>query len=73
MSRAPGLYERNVQYGINVFCIVPFQELNNFLLDYSCEVVFSDFSDKPAKNASGIACFAFFDAAQFSEPLVCVE
>jgi len=52
------------------FC---FKEFDHFFLYYSGEVGFSDFSDEPAENASGIACFVWFDEAQFSEPQVRVE
>jgi hypothetical protein len=73
MSCAIGLYERSVKHGVNVFCLVPFQEFNHFFLDYSGEVVFSDFSDEPAENASGIGCFACLYETQFSEPQVGVK
>ena len=73
MARAPGLYERSIQYGINVFCIVPFLELNNFFLDYSCEVVFPDFADEPAENGSWVTLLVFFDETQFSKPCIDIE
>jgi hypothetical protein len=35
-----------------------------FLLYYFGEVVFSDFADEPAENASRVACLACFDEAE---------
>jgi len=59
MSRAPGLYERSVQYGVNVFCIVPFQEFDHFFLDYPVEVVFSDFAVNLLRTLRGYAASPF--------------
>jgi hypothetical protein len=54
MAYTPSLDERSVKHGINVFCVVPFQEFDHFFLYYSGEVGFSNSSDEPPENASGI-------------------
>lgn len=48
------LDEGSVEHGVNALCLVPFQELDNFLFDYCDEAVFAYFADEPAEEASCI-------------------
>jgi hypothetical protein len=58
---APCFYERSIQYGFNVSRSIVFYEFNYFIIYYLVEVVFSNFSNEPAKNASCVAFLIFLD------------
>jgi hypothetical protein len=61
VSCAPGFDERSVKYDVYFYGLSAFEELDDFLVDYLVEIVFSDLPSESAENASGVNWFGFFE------------